>query len=399
MKNILAIVLIFGFSLNGITQTYFEEGYIIDNNDVKKNCLIKNIDWKNNPITFKYKSTEDSKIEEGNIETIKEFGIGDKAKYYRSKISIDRSSDDLKSISYVKKAEFKEETLYLKTLVEGKASLYYYEDENLNRFFYKVDGSEISQLVYKKYAAGDGLVGENNRFRQQLLIDLKCNYFFDSNNIKYQKNSLIAIFKRYNECTNSKFIEFGEKDKKGSLKLKIKSGLMLNSLAMLVRNTETVKYQNLVGFKIGVSGEYNLPFNNNKWAILLEPAFQSFKFDRTANNSIFSNETISSEVDYKSIELSLGLKHYFFLNENSTIFIDGFTILDISLVSNIKYNNGPVLKNETPLINYSLGLGFEYHSKYSAELRYSTRRNLLNDYVNFNGDFSGFALILGYTIL
>jgi len=54
MKKI-AILFLLVLSINAIAQKSFEEGYFVTNSGETVNCLISNILWHNNPVTFEYK--------------------------------------------------------------------------------------------------------------------------------------------------------------------------------------------------------------------------------------------------------------------------------------------------------------------------------------------------------
>ena len=41
--------------------------------------------------------------------------------------------------------------MFLKVLIEGKATLYYYEESNIQKFYYTLDKGNITPLVYKQY--------------------------------------------------------------------------------------------------------------------------------------------------------------------------------------------------------------------------------------------------------
>ena len=49
MKKNLLLLLVSILTVNVYSQISLEEGYYIDNSNQKINCLIKNLDWKNNP--------------------------------------------------------------------------------------------------------------------------------------------------------------------------------------------------------------------------------------------------------------------------------------------------------------------------------------------------------------
>ncbi|MEO7210187.1 MAG: hypothetical protein ABIY35_04510, partial [Chitinophagaceae bacterium] len=123
-KNILFVILLI-MSASGFSQISFEPGFIINNNGDKVDCLIKNLEWKNNPNEFTYKLSETSEELTGNIQNVKAFFTGN-AKYVLFNTDIDRSSDVLSEGTTDKEPQYKNETFFLKVLVEGKASLYVY---------------------------------------------------------------------------------------------------------------------------------------------------------------------------------------------------------------------------------------------------------------------------------
>ena len=106
-----------------------------DNNNQKINCLIKNIDWGNNPTEFTYKLSENSELNKKTIKSVKEFGIHNSSKYVRSSVKIDRSSNKVDELDNERIPTFQEEELFLKVLVEGKSTLYSYADASLSRYF------------------------------------------------------------------------------------------------------------------------------------------------------------------------------------------------------------------------------------------------------------------------
>ena len=151
MKKKLLLALTVIFAINSYSQISFESGYFINNSNQKTECFIKNIDWANNPTEFEYKLTEKSEKKKATIKTVKEFSIYDTSKYVRATINIDISRNSNDELSTTKKAIFKEEELFLKVLIEGKASLYLYKYSNLTKFFFSKDGSKTEQLIFKKY--------------------------------------------------------------------------------------------------------------------------------------------------------------------------------------------------------------------------------------------------------
>jgi hypothetical protein len=96
MKTIPVIILILTISyLHGMAQIRFEEGYLINNDDQKTECLILNLDWQKNPTYFVYKLDKDGELDTGKLVNVKEFGVYGYSRFIRTEVEIDRSLEDL----------------------------------------------------------------------------------------------------------------------------------------------------------------------------------------------------------------------------------------------------------------------------------------------------------------
>lgn len=404
-KKLLLLLIATIFSLNVYSQISFEKGYYINNSEQKIDCLIKNLDWKNNPTNFEYKVSENSESINANIKSVKEFGIYNNSKYIRNTVKIDKSSENINNLSYDRNPVFVEEQLFLKVLVEGKSNLYFYENGYLQCFFYNKDNSNIEQLIYKSYLISENEMGKNNQFKQQLWDNLKCPTIGMNKieHLEYKKNSLINFFIEYNKCNNSDFINYQRKVKKDLFNLTFRAHLNNSSLSIqnYFSNVNNTDFGNKSGFGFGVEAEYILPFNKNKWAVSIEPTYQNFKSKKTSDvNSISGRKPIVT-VDYSSIEVPLSLRYYFFLNKNSKIFINTSYVLDFSLKSSIEYkftdNSNYNLEVNTQN-NWAFGIGYKFKDKYSLEMRGQTSKNILSDYIYWKSDYNTLSIILGYSL-
>ena len=187
-------------------------------------------------------------------------------------------------MSYNREPEFNKEQLFLKQLITGKATLYSYEDSNLTRYFFSNGNSIIEQLIYKSFKKTNNIVGKNNRFRQQLYTELKCEDLLskDFEKIEYNKKDLIDLFIKFNHCSDPEFI-FKKKEQKINLfNLNIRPGLNLSSLTIhnAVSNSRDTDFDNTLNFRLGIELEFILPYNKNKWAIIFEPTYQYFKSEK-----------------------------------------------------------------------------------------------------------------------
>tara|TARA_B110000093_G_scaffold157099_1_gene175191 strand:- start:2535 stop:3758 length:1224 start_codon:yes stop_codon:yes gene_type:complete len=406
MKKRILFLLAAILSLNCYSQISFEKGYYIDNTNQKINCLIKNIDWKNNPTEFEYKLSKNSESKKTTIKTIKEFGIDNISKYIRRTVSIDRSSEDINKLSYDKNLTFKEEELFLKVLVEGKANLYQYVDSNLRRYFYNKENSNIEQLIFKIYKTTENNLGKNNGYRQQLWVDLKCPNFKVNKiqSVDYKENDLVQFFTEYIECHKSKLINFEPKQKRDLFNLTIRPRINSSSLTIQnsVSNSRDTDFENKIGFGFGLEAEFILPFNKNKWAIAIEPTYQSFKFEKTTNVTNVSGGVLIVNVDYSSIEVPVSLRHYFFLNNSSKIFINASYLFGLSSKSSIEFNrnDGSNLNSlEIDLKNnLAMGIGYKQNDRYSLEVRYQTNREVLKNYYFWRSEYKTLSIIFGYSL-
>lgn len=393
MNKIYILFLAIGisYSMKCNSQISYVEGYYINNSNQKIEGLIKNVDWKNNPIEFEYKTTEQAEKEALTIESVKEFGIKNVSKYIRFDINIDRSSNNLDLLSSDKNPIFKKEVLFLKVLIEGDASLLLYKDKSLTRYFYQTTNQYIAQLIYKEYKTPENKIGTNNEFRRQLFNNLKCSDISmdDVKNIDYEKKALLKFFTKYNNCNNSGYVNFEEKVKSDLFNLNIRPGINSSSLSISndAISSSSVDYDNELTFRIGLELEFIMGFNKNKWAIIIEPTYQYYKAEDKAITNL-SN----TNVDYNSIELPVGLRHYLFLNNKSKIFINGSFIYDFVLnskVRNLEASSG---------INLAMGIGYNYKKTYSVEFRYHTNRDILTDYLAWTSDYKTISIIFGYTL-
>lgn len=382
-------------TINAYAQISFEKGYFVNNSNEKTDCLIKNIDWKNNPNNFEYKLSENSESKKVNIKSATEFGIYNRSKYIRSIVKIDKSRSSINNLSYYKNPTFIEEQFFLKVLVEGQANLYRYEDSNITRFFYSKENSNIKQLVFKTFRTSNDEVAQNNEFRQQLWNDLKCQNISinDLEKIDYEEDELVNVFVKYNQCNNSEYINFEEKQKRDLFNLTPRLGL--NSTSLSIQNnlydSRDTDFGNEFGFRLGIEAEFIMPFNNNKWALIIEPSYQYFKSEKELSHEIVT-------IDYKSIDFSLGVRHYFFLNENSKIFVNALYILGFDMSPKIYYNQRGLLDISDSTSNFGFGIGYTNNDKYSLELRYQPSRNILRNYLAWNADYKAFSVIFGYSI-
>lgn len=381
------ITLIF-ITLSTFGQITYDKGYFINNNNQRVECLIKNNDWKDNPKEFEYKLSENASSEKGNLNSVKEFGISGYAKYVKSDVKIDLSSMEPATFSKDRNPEWSQQKLFLKVLVEGKTTLYCYEGNDLIRFFYSVSDTSVNQLIYKEYITESGNIAENFTFRGQLWNDVKCSTtkMSDAENTNYKKNDLERYFRKFNECNGILSADTTKKVKKDLFHLKIAPGVNFASLSEISGGLSDIDFGSQVNFSIGLEAEFILPFNKNKWGILLEPNYQYFKAEAP-------HDLYIAKADYKSIECLFGLRHYFYLPHNlklyaNFLYIPGFSIDFNSTIYKKEIESGSS-------IAFGGGVGYK---RFSAEMRYFVNRNLFNNLNAISTDYRRISLLFGFKI-
>lgn len=400
MKYALSFTFAFLLSFLTIGQNSFEPGYYIDNDGKRIDCLVENIEWLDNPSKFRIKASENSDVQTKSIDEVAEFGYGQFTKYRRFEVDIDRTPDNVRKLSDKREAVFNREVLFLKVLVEGKASLYYYEGEAIRRYFYQLDASKVQQLVYKKYRIRANEIGYNSQYRSQLLEDLNCDVSVKSiEKVEYKTASLVDFFSNFNECKKAanKDYTLGPK-KKGIFHLALKPGIVWSSpSATATAGGRRFSVDNHQSYRMGLALEYHLPFYGYKWALLFEPAYYSFSLE-TGVEGLFGVFD-SAYVDFNAIEIPIGGRRYFNLSDNFQLYVNGYVTTVIPVDSQIVYGIGVRLDDTINWLGLTGGAGFTFRSKYSVEFRFTSNDYLWRDSI---GIYDGFVrhsmLLFSYTI-
>ncbi|MEM1003351.1 MAG: outer membrane beta-barrel protein, partial [Bacteroidota bacterium] len=320
---------------------------------------------------------------------------------------------NLNSVSSNINPVFKIEQLFLRVLVEGDANLYAYKDTNLQRYFYSKEASEIKQLIYKMYKTVDNSVDSNKKriaynkkYKQQVRQELNCSPIKSSSikKLTYQEASLFKYFVAYNECSGAPTKTYGDRQERGQFLLNIRPRINSSSLAVRAVGTNTfnTNFARETGFGLGIEGEFILPFNNQKWSLLIEPTYRKFAQEKIRTSNQVSGGTLQSTVTYNSVELPVGLRRYFFLGKRSTIFANiSFYLADSPGTSSVDFR-----RSDQSIIhslevdvrnNLAFGLGYKFDRKFGLEVRFDTDREILMKWQSWRSSYQKVAVILSYT--
>jgi hypothetical protein len=396
--HLLFALLFLFFIIKSHAQIGFEEGYFINESEEKVQCLIRNRDWKKNPTGFEYKLTKDSKIQTADIQTVKEFGISGFSRYIQATVDIDRSGTLPGKLSTAREPEFHKETVFLKVLVDGETPLYFFTDENVTRYFIKTHDSTIEQLIYKRFMKDYGVV-TNYDFRYQLFNNFSNQGITmnDVQDVNYLKKDLERFFLKMNGSSGHNEFAF-ENKRKDDFNLTLRPGINFSRLD--IRNAAYKRYatefDRKTNFRFGIEAEYILPYNKNKWGIILEPTYQCYYETQP------SFDFYTSRIVYESIEIPVGFRYYIFLNDHSKLYLNTSFMFDLDMHSDIRlfFESGKI--GETvdirSGINNASGIGFKFKNRYSMEMRYNTDRHVLATYKAWHTNYKTFSMIFGYTV-
>ena len=369
------------FALNASGQIRYEAGYLIDHADTRITCFIRNVDWLNNPTEFNYKMSENGEVLSGSISTVKEFGVSG-LKFINAQVKVDTSSRSIRRMSRLRHPEWKEQRVFLKVIVDGKADLFGYRNGDLETFFYSVDGSPIEQLVYKQYLVSPTDIATNSTYLQQLKNDVSCGGNSDARlkKLSYGIKSLQRYFLDFNICHGeTPVLRSAER----TLQWSLTPGMDFSSFKVDTDAGFEKAYEDGRSFRLGIMAEYELSFNKGKWSIMAEPTYQSY--------------SSTDNVKYSSIEIPIGLRHRFFLASNTRLFANALVVTDIPVHYEVVWSQTLTYKANYPSISFAAGAGFT-HKRFSIEGRKYFTRSVLDDANRFFFVYDKVSVILGYRL-
>lgn len=413
MKKYFLLTFFAVLSMQSFSQITFDQGYIINENGTTSTAYIRFSEMADNPTQIQYKLTPEAEVNTSGLSTLKEFGIGEEYKFIRETVNIDRSPEDIKNLSRDRSPVFKEETLFLRALVEGDYSLYSYKDGKISRFFIRKPNGDFDQLIYKKYTTGDNIIRQNNRFKQQILTFLDCDDISENNlkRIRYTANDLTKMFKMYYAC-NGKEHKVYYSEKKGEINLMVKAGVNFTNFGMeqdIYNIVEEFQYQ--IDPRIGLEVEYILPMANQKFALYMEPSFSMYNAEHeiivaskgTSPSGGAGGYKALVNMDYIVLDLPLGIRYYMFLDKRNTtkMFVNAGASLNMIFNSSeiiTQSNNRDFDFNQSTQPTFFGGIGVRLKEKFSVEGRYFPVRPLTD-----NGGYKlhqnhSFAIVAGYTL-
>lgn len=263
------------------SQNTFLPGFVVNTKGDTLKGYINNEDWFENPdvIAFKlnpgaakvYYSPNDLKIVSVNGDVFVGAVVESDISFFKA----GELTDD-------KELKIKMDTVFLKMIIGGPKSLYYYKSSNDKVQFYISKDIGYELLVYKRYLKrerNEDVVVAYNKYKEQLSYYLRDCQAIISNleRIKYDKESLAKIFKSYYSCTNT-VIGYQESKAKPVFNYGVLAGASL---------LEFGNPSAMGGFVPGAFVEFSYPRNRGRWSIYTDLVY-------------FKNQSDDSTIRYVS---------------------------------------------------------------------------------------------------
>jgi len=392
------VTLLFCF-INGLcrAQATFENGYVTDTTGRRIECLVQIPKWNGTPVEFYYKIYDSSEIHHGIPGNVREFGLAGSNRFLSVKVNIDISSEDESNPSDMKEPDWSEQSLFLLILVEGDASLYYYDQPSIRRFFYRVNETKVKQLVFKKYKLSGNHPDEiqtNAIFRQQLWSELKNENYSQKEveNLGYTKKELTEYFTGYNKIKGNPYYVNRKRKEYPVFNMKITPGL--NFSKFRVSNTyntgQDFLFDGQFGFRCGLESELIFPYTYQKVSLLFEPSYQYFTGSETSNDQEFF-------VRMHFIEFPVGVRYYVHFNKSLKGFINALYVpaVCVNLNSEFMFDG-----TEYPLSfkhNMAAGIGISW-KQLGLEFRWYSGKNVLGGSDYLVSKYSRISFIASYRL-
>lgn len=400
MKFLPSLLLILFFFASVFAYGQEINGYILNNNDEKTECFVRNNGIREASNNYEYRLPGEKEFNEMDLAKIKEFAIYNEVKCVRELIQIDASDDRIKREEEAyQEPKLDQGHAYLNVLYEGPlASLYSYYNEGKTFYYYRVGEASIELLYYKKYqleVVDKNIV--NNAYKGQLAQAFNIEDEKALQKLSYTKNSLIRFFDNYHKQNREKGKNLVVGDPKPRI---IVRGLLNGNTfsAEIQDNSETrnVFFKEEMSVGYGLEVEYNFAFNRNNLSIFAGGNYATYFSDY----SDYINAGIDHDGyiwDYYSIDIPFGVRYYGRLFPKARIFVEAGLSPHIILDKSELVMNSPYEYSFDSATKGMFGVGVSY-GRFAVETRFYTKNNVTQNLNRRGSNLSQWTVSVQYDI-
>lgn len=150
--------------------------------------------------------------------------------------------------------------------------------------------------------------------------------------------------------------------------------------------THSIVYGSDTSLKYGLLLEVPIAYKNSHWSLYTAPTYQSYE---TKHNELFN-------VSYKYIQIPLGGRYYFFLDQKSKIHLGLSLNFDIPIEEKIEYPYTEFhIENN---FSSSFSTGFTYKNKFGFQIIYTLSNGILPNYYAYDSKYRNISLLCSYTL-
>ncbi|QHL89129.1 outer membrane beta-barrel protein [Nibribacter ruber] len=401
MKHLYTLLFLL-IALPGFAQKDFQPGYIVQNGDTLRGLVNQQGD-KRQAVLATFKTSQDAKHQNFSPSQVTAYGITNGYAYEAKKISSPDST-------YL---------LFLRVLVKGPASLYFYKDQNSGDHFFLLHQDSLQELVVKKtkeqLATGYSLVTDN-KYKKTLFNAFKdCpNTGQAINKLPFKEESLIKMVATYNNCVapNSRDL-YAVKARKSEITYGVQAGAQKGFYTLTTDDTPEVSASSNIGYHAGLMLNITLPWASERISALFEAQYAYTTYnDQGAFDHNNGHTEYNLDLTYHHLKFPISIR-YTLPGSKVRPFFNAGAVLNYALSQEERYsgtfkftyNNEPNTfdRGIVPypgkfFPGYVLGAGVYVPTwgsqKASVELRYETNRGNSRTY-GYLTDTKQVSLTLG----
>jgi hypothetical protein len=360
-----------------------EAGYVITAAGERQACLIDNKDWQNNPREIRYQLEAGGAIQTASPLEIREFGVEGYPPYRSALIWIDQSSPRPDRLDEQAEPKWRQDTVFLKVLVDAHAALFFYRESDLQRFFFQVAGDTLEPLVFKEYlkyykdrvgVMHKGIT-QNVSYRgqlQRLYNQSGCEEEIGLMQTDYKHKDLVDFFVELNACWG-KAIVFKDRPRAVTLRAAVGLGVEGNTLSFVGGN-----FGQTIGGRYAALIELTPRARHQRWAFLLEASLRNHQVsgDFVYNSNAFAT-VYDAQVDYLALQGALMIRHFVPI-KGTRLMIEAGSSLEYDFDSQLIVDEGHAqfaIHTTAPIL---AGLGLEKGRWLLAARYYGPRNPLVN---------------------
>lgn len=327
--NIIALLVINAFASG---QSNFVKCVVLNNNGDSVYGNIDYLNWKNNPQTIRFKNAANEE-KTFDASSIMGFYVPSVNEIYTSfTIKVDMlpmQQEEAIENSYIDTTTQPTRAFLLQLIMHPALRLYEFMINNKDHYYFiKGNGEPIELIHHYLYDESAKQIYEDKTYREQLSgLFISCpsiNGKLEA--MKFRETEIVDIFRKYLQCSFPGSAPVIKNKDLIPVKFGIVGGIMLNTFHFVGSGISLVddNYSNNLSPVLGVSLDIGLPRNRNKWHIVNELIYKSYKTSSSFTRPYGSGYTVTSDValSFSYAQLNTIVRYVFESNRSFRPFIN-----------------------------------------------------------------------------